>query len=108
MNTLLLTNVLLVPIALTIAIAVITLIIGGFIGYALFRFIIKQKYNKYINDAEKEAETIKKNKLLEVKEKSLHTHLHGNRSGVFFPHLSSALERLHPDRLVHRSDFQNT
>ena len=71
MNTLLSTTTNLVPIALTIAIAVITLIIGGFIGYALFRYIIKQKYNKYINDAEKEAETIKKNKLLEVKEKFL-------------------------------------
>ena len=71
MNNLLVINILQITPALTAAIAVIALIAGGFIGFILFRYVIKQKYNKYLLEAEKEAETIKKNKLLEVKEKFL-------------------------------------
>ena len=71
MNNLLVINILQITPALTVAIAVIALIAGGFIGFILFRYVIKQKYNKYLIEAEKEAETIKKNKLLEVKEKFL-------------------------------------
>jgi len=71
MDNLLVINILQITPALTIAIAVIALIVGGFIGFALFRYVIKQKYNRYLLEAEKEAETIKKNKLLEVKEKFL-------------------------------------
>ncbi len=56
---------------ITVAIAVASLIIGGLFGFLLFRYVIKQKYNKSIQEAEKEAEAIKKNKLLEVKEKFL-------------------------------------
>jgi len=58
-------------IAIPIIIAVACLIIGGFIGFALFRYVIKQKYNQVIKEAEIEAETLKNNKLLEVKEKFL-------------------------------------
>ena len=54
-----------------IIIAVACLIIGGVIGFALFRYVIKQKYNQVIKEAEIEAETLKNNKLLEVKEKFL-------------------------------------
>ena len=71
MDNLLVITILQITPALTIAIAVIALIVGGFIGFALFRYVIKQRYNKYLLEAEKEAETIKKNKLLEVKEKFL-------------------------------------
>lgn len=56
---------------ITIIIALACLIIGGICGFALFRYVIKQKFNRMIKEAESEAETIKKNKLLEVKEKFL-------------------------------------
>jgi ribonuclease Y len=45
------------------------LIIGGIIGYILFRYIIKQKYQNSLLAAEKEAERLKQEKLLEVKTK---------------------------------------
>ncbi|MCM1311427.1 MAG: ribonuclease Y [Bacteroides sp.] len=51
--------------------SIVSLLIGGGAGFALFRYVIKQKYNQSIKEAEAEAETIKKNKLLEVKEKFL-------------------------------------
>ena len=47
------------------------LIIGAAIGYVLFRYILKQTYNQSINTAQQEAEAIKNQKLLEVKEKFL-------------------------------------
>jgi len=64
---------------LTIGI-IVGLVIGAAIGYALFRYVVKQKYNQSIKDAEEkarqfmdkakdEAENMKKDKLLEVKEK---------------------------------------
>ena len=56
---------------ITIIAAVVCLLIGGILGFALFRYVLKQKYNQKIKDAELQAETIKKNKLLEVKEKFL-------------------------------------
>ena len=51
--------------------AIAALIIGGIAGYAIFRYIIKGKYNESIAVAEKEAEVIKEKKLLEVREKFL-------------------------------------
>ena len=65
---------------LTIIGIVAGLLVGAAIGYALFRYVMKQKYNQYVNDAEEkarlfmekakdEAENMKKDKLLEVKEK---------------------------------------
>ena len=36
------------------------------------RFLLKSKYDSVLQEAEKEAEVIKKNKMLEVKEKFLH------------------------------------
>ena len=44
------------------------LVAGCFLGYLLFRYIIKGKYNEMVTAAEKEAEVIKEKKLLEVKE----------------------------------------
>ena len=57
--------------SITIIAAVVSLLIGGILGFGLFRYVLKQKYNQKIKDAELQAETIKKNKLLEVKEKFL-------------------------------------
>ncbi|MBR1469048.1 MAG: ribonuclease Y [Prevotella sp.] len=55
-----------------ILIAVVAgLIVGGFIGYAIFRYVVKGKYNEMIAAADKEAEVIKEKKLLEVREKFL-------------------------------------
>ena len=51
--------------------AAVALIVGGSVGYALFRYVIKGKYNEMIAAASKEAEVIKEKKLLEVKEKFL-------------------------------------
>ncbi|MDO4993587.1 MAG: ribonuclease Y [Bacteroidales bacterium] len=56
---------------ITIIAAVVGLILGGILGYVMFRYILKQKYNQTMKEAENQAETIKKNKLLEVKEKFL-------------------------------------
>ena len=51
--------------------AVVALLIGGSIGYFIFRYVIKGKYNEMVTAAEKEAEVLKEKKLLEVKEKFL-------------------------------------
>lgn len=58
-------------IVISISIAVGCLILGGVLGFVLFRYIVKQKYNQIIKEAEIEAETIKNKKELEVKEKFL-------------------------------------
>ena len=50
---------------------VVSLLIGGAVGFSLFRYVIKSKFNKMMAQAEKEAEVIKEKKLLEVKEKFL-------------------------------------
>ena len=56
---------------LSIIIAVAALIVGGVCGYMIFRYVLKGKYNEMVEAAEKEAEVIKKKKLLEVEEKFL-------------------------------------
>lgn len=58
-------------IIMAIGIAVACLIIGGVIGFVLFRYVIKQKYNQIIKEAEIEAEALKEKKQLELKEKYL-------------------------------------
>ncbi len=45
-----------------------SLIVGGGLGYVLFRYILKKKYSRLIEAARKEADVIKEKKLLEVKE----------------------------------------
>ena len=55
----------------TIIIAIVALLAGCAIGYAIFRYVIKGKYNDLIEAASKEAEVIQEKKLLEVKEKFL-------------------------------------
>jgi ribonuclease Y len=49
-------------------IAVAALVVGGVIGYFVFRYVIKGKYNEMVATAEKEAEVLKEKKLVEVKE----------------------------------------
>jgi len=45
--------------------------VGGALSYGFFKYGLKTKYDTIIKEAETEAEVIKKNKLLEVKEKFL-------------------------------------
>ena len=56
---------------LEIIIGATCLILGGIIGYGLFRYVLKGKYNTMLQNAEKEADVIKEKKMLEVKEKFL-------------------------------------
>jgi ribonuclease Y len=51
-----------------IIIAAIALIVGGFVGFAVFRYILTGKYKSMLEAAEKEAEVMKEKKLLEVRE----------------------------------------
>ncbi len=50
---------------------IVSLLIGGTVSFLFFRYGLKAKYNAILAKAEKEGETMKKNKLLEVKEKFL-------------------------------------
>ncbi len=54
-----------------IIIAVVALAIGGGIGYAIFRYVLKGQYQEVMDKACKDAEVVKEKKLLEVKEKFL-------------------------------------
>ena len=56
---------------LTIAIAAVCFAVGAGLSYVFFRYGLKTRYDNIIKEAETEAEVIKKNKLLEVKEKFL-------------------------------------
>jgi len=56
---------------LTIAIAAVCFAVGAGLSYLFFRYGLRTKYDNIIKEAETEAEVIKKNKLLEVKEKFL-------------------------------------
>ena len=55
----------------TIIAALVGLCLGGTVGFFIFRYVIKGKYNEMIDTANKEAEVLKEKKLLEVKEKFL-------------------------------------
>ena len=54
-----------------IIIAVVALAIGGGIGYAIFRYVLKGQYQEVMYKARKDVEVVKEKKLLEVKEKFL-------------------------------------
>lgn len=51
--------------------SIVCFVVGGGLSFVLFRYLLKGRYNKMLQEAEAEAEVIKKNKLLEVKEKFL-------------------------------------
>ena len=55
----------------TIVVSIACFIVGGFASYMFFKHVLKSKYDSILKEAETEAEVIKKNKLLEVKEKFL-------------------------------------
>ena len=55
----------------TIVVSIACFIVGGFASYIFFKHGLKNKYDSILKEAETEAEVIKKNKLLEVKEKFL-------------------------------------
>ena len=55
----------------TIIATLVALVLGGALGFLIFRYVIKGKYNEMIAAANKEAEVVKEKKLLEVKEKFL-------------------------------------
>ncbi|KAA6321710.1 Ribonuclease Y, partial [termite gut metagenome] len=46
-------------------------IVGSILSYVLLRYIVKSRYENILREAEAEAEVIKKDKILEVKEKFL-------------------------------------
>lgn len=56
---------------MTIILPIVCFCIGAAGAYAFFKYGLKTRYDKVIKEAEAEAEVIKKNKLLEVKEKFL-------------------------------------
>ena len=55
----------------TIVVSIACFIVGGFASYMFFKHGLKSKYDSILEEAETEVEVIKKNKLLEVKEKFL-------------------------------------
>ena len=55
-----------------IIISIVTFVIGGLLVWLTMRYLLKSRYDSILREAEKEAEVIKKNKLLEVKEKFIH------------------------------------
>lgn len=56
---------------LTIILPIAFFLIGVVVAYFIYMAVLKNKYNNMLKEAETEAEVIKKNKLLEVKEKFL-------------------------------------
>lgn len=50
---------------------IMCLILGGVLSYIFYRYVLKSKYQNLMRKAAEEAEVIKKDKLLEVKEKFL-------------------------------------
>ena len=55
-----------------IIISIVTFLLGGLIVWLAMRYLLKSRTEAMLREAEKEAEVIKKNKLLEVKEKFIH------------------------------------
>ena len=55
----------------TIVVSIACFIVGGFASYMFFKHGLKSKYDSILKEAETEAEVIKKNNSLEVKEKIL-------------------------------------
>ncbi|MCC8132161.1 MAG: ribonuclease Y [Tannerellaceae bacterium] len=55
-----------------IIISLVAILLGSLLTWLCMRFLFKSKHDSLLREAEKEAEVIKKNKLLEVKEKFLH------------------------------------
>lgn len=56
---------------LYVVIALAALLVGGVVGFLIFRYVLTGKYRELMDKAEKDAEVLKEKKLLEVKEKFL-------------------------------------
>ena len=56
---------------LYVVIAVAALLVGGVVGFLIFRYVLTGKYRDLMDKAEKDTEVLKEKKLLEVKEKFL-------------------------------------
>ena len=56
---------------LTIILPIVCFVVGSVVSYFVYVAVMKNRYNNMLKEAETEAEVIKKNKLLEVKEKFL-------------------------------------
>ena len=56
---------------LYVVIAVAALLVGGVVGFLIFRYVLTGKYRELMDKAEKDAEVLKEKKLLEVKENFL-------------------------------------
>ena len=54
-----------------IIVSIVCFLVGGLLSYLMLRFVLKSKAESILKEAQAEAEVIKKNKLLEVKEKFL-------------------------------------
>ena len=54
-----------------IILAIAGLIVGGGVGFGLFRYVLTKKYRGVLTEASKEADVLKEKKMLEVKEKFL-------------------------------------
>ena len=54
-----------------VIVTIIGTLVGGLVGYGIFRYVLKGKYKQMMRTAEKEAEVLKEKKMLEVKEKFL-------------------------------------
>ena len=74
----------------TIVVSIACFIVGGFASYMFFKHGLKSKYDSILKEAETEAEVIKKNKLLEVKEKFLNkkADLETNDTRLIFKEIS--------------------
>ncbi len=55
----------------TIIIALVALILGGAVGFLIFRYVLTGKYKEMMDAANKEADVVMEKKMLEVKEKFL-------------------------------------
>ena len=56
---------------MVIIVSIACFVLGGILSYLTFKYALKSKYDSILKEAQTEAEVIKKNKLLEVKEKFL-------------------------------------
>lgn len=56
---------------LYVVIAVAALLVGGVVGFLIFRYVLTGKYRELMDKAEKDTEVLKEKKLLEVKENFL-------------------------------------
>ena len=85
-----------------IATAIACFIVGGLLSYILFRYALKSKYDNVLKEAETEAEVIKKNKLLEVKEKFLNKKADLEKEAILNPEKAEKLFAINEQEAMER------